>query len=424
MAIRISKDIKIILFIVLGILVLGGGGYLLWRVNQEETVAPEDSEATCPSGCYFIEPVEEEFFCINGSYTESFTAGCFKSQYIEVNGSLTPCWFDCVTPPIDPTTCESIPNLGDTGPVGSSCDSTNCGGPCNEFTYKCGTLCYDASCGADACGYTPPVTQFTLQYTAGSNGTLTGSTSQTVNQGSSGTAVTAVPDSGYEFSEWSDDSTTNPRTDTNVQGNITVSAIFVSSTIATYDCTNFAATCSADKSSIVITWTAINDPLVDRYVVRVNEYPFSDWFLVGSDIFKNVDKTETTYTISDVEDGIEYNVHVVAYKEGDEIYPTCLIPGSVMGTGVVSVTCSTEIIPGGDEPVVGESIPQTGIFDTVLGTVSVGTGFILLGGLVSQYSKLNYMFNSISERSKFKKDIRKERRINRRRNKLEKRFKS
>ncbi len=67
---------------------------------------------------------------------------------------------------------------------------------------------------------------YTLTYTAGSNGTITGDSPQTVEHGSSGTAVTAVPDSGYLFSKWSDDSTSNPRTDANVTGDITVTAIF------------------------------------------------------------------------------------------------------------------------------------------------------------------------------------------------------
>ncbi len=61
---------------------------------------------------------------------------------------------------------------------------------------------------------------FSLAYSAGANGSLTGSTSQTVNYGADGTAVTAVPNATYHFVQWSDGSTDNPRTDTNVQGNL------------------------------------------------------------------------------------------------------------------------------------------------------------------------------------------------------------
>ncbi len=66
----------------------------------------------------------------------------------------------------------------------------------------------------------------TLTYTAGANGSLTGILSQTVNSGANGTAVTAVADSDFSFTSWSDGSTANPRTDTSVTGSVTVTANF------------------------------------------------------------------------------------------------------------------------------------------------------------------------------------------------------
>jgi hypothetical protein len=39
--------------------------------------------------------------------------------------------------------------------------------------------------------------------------------------------VTAIANSGYDFLQWSDGSTNNPRTDTNVTGNISVTAQFL-----------------------------------------------------------------------------------------------------------------------------------------------------------------------------------------------------
>ena len=70
------------------------------------------------------------------------------------------------------------------------------------------------------------INTYTLTYTAGANGSLTGSASQTVNHGSDGSAVTAVPDEGYVFSDWSDSSTDNPRADLNVTSNLSVTANF------------------------------------------------------------------------------------------------------------------------------------------------------------------------------------------------------
>lgn len=73
-------------------------------------------------------------------------------------------------------------------------------------------------------------TTYTLTYTAGAHGVLTGSTTQSVVSGSSGTAVTAVPDSTFSFVNWSDNSTANPRTDSNVASNLSVTANFASTT--------------------------------------------------------------------------------------------------------------------------------------------------------------------------------------------------
>lgn len=72
---------------------------------------------------------------------------------------------------------------------------------------------------------------FTLSYNAGLHGSITGSTTQIVNYGGSGTQVTAVADPGYHFTSWSDGATTTSRTDTNVTSNLSVTANFASSAI-------------------------------------------------------------------------------------------------------------------------------------------------------------------------------------------------
>ena len=69
---------------------------------------------------------------------------------------------------------------------------------------------------------------FTLTYSAGANGLIQGTSPQKVLAGASGTAVTAVPNTNFRFVNWSDGSSANPRTDTNVQANITVTASFAS----------------------------------------------------------------------------------------------------------------------------------------------------------------------------------------------------
>jgi len=74
--------------------------------------------------------------------------------------------------------------------------------------------------------FTAGAAVYTLTYTADAGGSITGTSPQTVTAGGSGTAVTAVPASHYHFVKWSDNSTANPRTDTNVAGNMWLTATF------------------------------------------------------------------------------------------------------------------------------------------------------------------------------------------------------
>jgi len=67
---------------------------------------------------------------------------------------------------------------------------------------------------------------YILNYLANSNGSLTGTSSQTVDYNTSGTSVTATPDVGYHFSSWSDGVLTATRTDENVVANLSVTANF------------------------------------------------------------------------------------------------------------------------------------------------------------------------------------------------------
>ena len=74
---------------------------------------------------------------------------------------------------------------------------------------------------------------FTLTYTAGAHGGITGTSPQTVDYGGNGTLVTAVPSTGYHFVSWSDGVTTAARTDTNVTASKNVSATFAFTLIPT-----------------------------------------------------------------------------------------------------------------------------------------------------------------------------------------------
>jgi uncharacterized repeat protein (TIGR02543 family) len=78
------------------------------------------------------------------------------------------------------------------------------------------------------------INTYTLTYTAGTGGTISGTTPQTVNYGGNGMTVTAVPNAGYTFTGWSDGKMTASRQETNVTANLDVTANFTSGGGTTY----------------------------------------------------------------------------------------------------------------------------------------------------------------------------------------------
>jgi formylglycine-generating enzyme required for sulfatase activity len=81
---------------------------------------------------------------------------------------------------------------------------------------------------------TGPTPEFTVNYTAGENGSITGTSPQIVDPGQSTAQVTAVPANGFGFVEWSDGRTDNPRTDINVREDISVTAAFATAVTLNY----------------------------------------------------------------------------------------------------------------------------------------------------------------------------------------------
>lgn len=73
--------------------------------------------------------------------------------------------------------------------------------------------------------FVPDTGSFTLKYTPGAGGTITGSTTQVLTAGATGTKVTAQPKTGYVFKGWSDGVKTAERTD-KATVNLTVTALF------------------------------------------------------------------------------------------------------------------------------------------------------------------------------------------------------
>ena len=120
---------------------------------------------------------------------------------------------------------------------------------------------------------------FTLEYAAGPGGSLTGETSQVVDYDANGTPVTAVPDTGYHFVDWSDASTDNPRTDLNVTANISVTANFAIDTF-TLDYTAGAGGSISGETSQVVDYNTNGTPVT---AVPDTGYHFVDWSDASTD---------------------------------------------------------------------------------------------------------------------------------------------
>lgn len=83
-----------------------------------------------------------------------------------------------------------------------------------------------ASESSNPCGQKPPPF-YTVNYAAGAGGTVTGTSPQYITPDGTGTLITAVPNSGYTFTSWSDGSTIAARQDSNPTSNGTLTANFV-----------------------------------------------------------------------------------------------------------------------------------------------------------------------------------------------------
>jgi PKD repeat protein len=122
------------------------------------------------------------------------------------------------------------------------------------------------------------INTYTLTYTADQNGSITGNSTQNVIHGMNGTAVTAVPNNGYYFVRWSDNSTDNPRIDTLVTSNLTVAAQFAPNQAPSTPGA-FASPINGQivrgRTSMNVSWGASTDP-------ENNDVKYDLWFFNGT----------------------------------------------------------------------------------------------------------------------------------------------
>src|SRR3989339_80138 len=208
-----------------------------------------------------------------------------------------------------------------------------------------------SSYASDTITITLSPTTYTLTYTANANGTITGTTSQTVNSGSSGSAVTAVPSTGYHFTSWSDASTSNPRTDTNVIANKSVSASFA---INTYTIT---ATTGSNGTVTPTGTTTKNYGTSQSYTIT----PATGYHILNVLVDGVSQGTTNTYIFTNIVAG-----HSISATFAIDVINTYTLTINKTGTGSGTVT--------------GATTYNSGTIVTAIATPSTGSTFTSFGG--------------------------------------------
>ena len=426
----------IVLALVIGVLLLGGGGgYLLWRVNQEKTVAPTDSDASeqvcvdrCTGTCSQAYPWQSPDQCTDDAYK-----GC---EFVSGGSVLHGCCLyerECNITAYHITYAAgangSVTNAGQNSVApGGSISSTATPNSGYRFVKwsdnKTTATRTDTNVQADAI-YTAifevlPSDQVTLTYIAGSGGTISGTATQTIAKGASGTAVTATPNSDYTFEKWSDNKTTATRTDTNVQVSATYTATFKSTSPTTpVNCTGFTLSCGANNT-ININWNLVKGAV--KYIARINKAPKSDWLNEeGGDVWIALGPDVNSYVIQNAQSGVVYGVNVLAYDGPDgqtDFHPSC----NMTGLGQIwDPPMYIEIACQGTSPIV---VPDTGIFDNSKHTVIFGFVVLVIGLAWTWISTLpkKALLAISSTSSKIREDSER-RRVENRRERLERRIK-
>ncbi len=111
----------------------------------------------------------------------------------------------------------------------------------------------------------------TITYVAGANGTINGTSPQTLNCGNTTSAVTAVANTCYYFVNWSDASTTNPRTDVAISTNQTFTANFA---LVVYGSPS-SLTSYADANSVNIAWAKGTNTSETVIIWKIDNYSIS-----------------------------------------------------------------------------------------------------------------------------------------------------
>jgi uncharacterized repeat protein (TIGR02543 family) len=171
-----------------------------------------------------------KFFAIDAAGNQEAA----KSVAVVVTHTVTPATGanGSISPATPQTVDDGSPTSFNVTPTtGYSASVTGCGGSLSGTTYTTGAITGDCTVTASFSLMT-----FTVNFTSGGNGTISGTAGQTVNYGANAAQVTAVLASGYHFVNWTGTNgftatSSNPLTVTNVTANQTITANFTADPI-------------------------------------------------------------------------------------------------------------------------------------------------------------------------------------------------
>jgi len=169
---------------------------------------------------------------------------------------------------------------------------------------------------------------YSVTFTSGGNGSIIGDTNQLVIDGEDSTEVTAEPNTGYHFDDWSGDytSTENPLTITNVTSDMNISANFAINTY-TVDFTSGGNGSITGEVSQTVDYGGTSNAVT---AVPATGYHFINWTWDGNE------SEETTLTITNVTADMnitanfEINTYTVNFSSGGN--------GSIEGNTSQTVT--------------------------------------------------------------------------------------
>jgi uncharacterized repeat protein (TIGR02543 family) len=182
---------------------------------------------------------------------------------------------------------------------------------------------------------------FAVNFAAGSNGSLTGTTSQTINYGASATAVTAVPTTGYHFVNWTGTggfvtSTANPLTVSNVIAAQTITVNFAIDTFAVEFVSGGNGTLTGTTSQ-TINYGASASAVT---AVPTTGYHFVNWTGTGGFVTTSANPlTVSNVTAAQtITANFAIDTFVVNFTSGDNGTVSCTSPVNYGATSTCTVT--------------------------------------------------------------------------------------